>query len=242
MRTLIMACALAAVFVGPARAEETQLDRIEHKLDQLLGQMKPPADLSANLNGKAGSPAPAKAEAPAMSAKAPEYLPGPVVFARTYDEKEPPVTDFGGFIADKMSWDDLNIEKTTPVRVGNTQRAYDIEGFLVVKEAGTYQLGVDIDLEMNGGGGPCFATVSLQGKDIGGSLLTKIAASNRITGVATLDPGVYQARIWTGCQRSMNTAHFVPVKKLNFALKIKGPGEMEYRAPRPSEFVHLKKS
>lgn len=238
-----------------APAPEAKPDQAD-KLAAMEAQIRALQEqLAAAKKGQAqptGQPAPGNppmAKAPqAQQAPTPkeQYAPGPVVFVRKATSADlPPEADYGTFISKDSAWSLHSLNKE--IKFGSDTPAYDIQGFLIAKEAGTYQIAVDQQWALknanySGFWKPIFTKITLEGNAI-------LAQQDKITGqdgelrhvgAAKLDPGIYSLRIWTGGVPDPyvggGTAKWV--KTLAYKVLIKGPGDMQFREPHPDEIVH----
>ncbi len=162
----LIAVPLAARAQSPAPASapvgQSQLDRIEGKLDEVLrrlDQLHPQP--SGAVPGQATpsgvsnpSPAPGEPPAPALAA----YKPGAVAVAHPAPKdvnslSEIPADDVGGFVytGGPIALTDI---RTRGVRYAGPVGA-EIQGWLRAKEAGCYQIGTDLNAHF--GSGPCLS-------------------------------------------------------------------------------------
>jgi len=246
--------------VSPAAVPtQGQLERIEHKLDELLRRLpprSPDAPPGAGVPGTAlPSPAlPAAAAeaggrgAPAANASAApgEYRPGALAVVRPAPGANAvlavPADSVGSFVYEggTLRLDDLSsrgLRYRAPVGV-------ELQGWLRVRETGRYQVAVDFGSPRAGG---VFAILScgvalwLEDRQVGqraGDL--NLSPGSGATGPlslvlgAELQPGLYRMRLWIACART-NAPQPVPVTA---DLLLKAPSELNLRGVTVEDVVH----
>lgn len=220
-------------------AMEAQVKALQDELAKAKAQGQPtgqaPAEQSPMANAPQAAPAPKE-----------QYAPGPVVFVKKASSPDlPPEADYGTFIAKDSAWAMDSLAKE--IKYGSDTPAYDLQAFLVAKEAGTYQIAVDQQWALKGANysdfwKPIFTKITLEGNSI-------LAQQDKITGqdgelrhvaAAKLEPGIYSLRIWTGGvpDQHMGGGTAKWVKLLTYKVLIKAPGDMQFRQPHPDEIVH----
>lgn len=221
-------------------ALEAQLQSLQKTLNELKGD----SAQASKTESQTSTPAPSPASTPAEGKDKIEYSPGAIVYVRPFGESDtPPETDFGGFITKDFSINDLKLTQDhKEVSVGSQQRGYDIQGFLKVEKGGLYQFAVDLKYQADSENRmeKFFSIINLEGQQIARQALkaTEREQTIRVTGAANLEPGVYKVQIWTGGLVNLNAKRYI--KQLAFDIKIKGPGDLNYRTPSKDEILYKK--
>ena len=226
-----------------AMSSQTQLDRIEGKLDEVLrrlDQARPQP--SGAAQGDAGSPGitpPPSSPAPASSAQA--YKPGALAIAHAVPKdanglSEIPPDSVGGFTytGGPIALTDI---KTRGVRYAGPV-GVEIQGWLQAKEAGRYQIGTDLTAHYSGIATPptCFLQAwleerSLDQRSIPVSQFGSRDASASLVLGAELQPGIYRFRVWIVC----TTVQGVTTTS---ELLIKAPSELNLRPVTDNDLLH----
>jgi hypothetical protein len=223
----------------PAPQNQSQLDRIEGKLDELLRRLDPPRPQpSGTVQGK-GAPSPPSNSNPSLAPGGPaaplqaEYKSGAMVIARPAPKdinslSEVPTDNVGGFVyqGGPIALTDIRsqgVRYAGPVGV-------EIQGWLKAKEAGRYQIGADLNAHF-GRYGPqpptCFLQAWLEGRSLDQrSILVSRPGSNDANASlvlgAELQPGLYKLRAWMTCTSPLNVT-------TTAELLLKSPSELNLR-------------
>lgn len=230
-----------------AQAQADKLAAMEAQIKALQEQLAAAKQGQAQPTGQAVPGNPPMAEAP-QAAPAPkeQYAPGPIVYVKKASSADmPPEADFGTFISKDSAWSLHGLSKE--IKFGSDTPAYDVQGFLVAKESGTYQIAVDQAWDIStanyyGFWKPLFTKIVLEGNTIlqQSDKLTGQKGELRHVGAAKLDPGIYSLRIWTGGvpRDDLGQGTVKWVKGLSYKILVKAPGDMQFREPHPDEIVH----
>ncbi len=225
---------------------QSQLDRIESKLDEVLrrlGQprLQPSGAAQGQVTPSGGQlPSPAPNEAPAAAAQA--YKPGALVIAHAAPKdvnslSEVPADSVGGFVYEggPIAFTDI---RTRGVRYAGPVGA-EIQGWLKAKEAGRYELGTDLTAHFKVGAviaPTCFLQAWLEDRSLDqrSTLVShpgsQQAEASLVLG-AELQPGIYRLRVWTACTapQDVNTTS---------ELLLKAPSELNLRPVTGSDLLH----
>ena len=242
----LLVVSLAARADAPAPAGQSQLDRIEGKLDEVLRRLnqshpQPPGIVQGRATSAAMStPSPAPGEPPASSLAT--YKPGALVVVHPAPKdinslSEVPVDDVGGFVYEGGPIAFMDIQ-TRGVRYAGPVGA-EIQGWLKAKEAGRYQIGTDLNAHFGVGtmfGPTCFLQAWLEGRSLDQhSILVSHPGSNNANASlvlgADLQPGLYRLRVWTACTAP-------PGVTATSELLLKAPSEMNLRPVTGSDLLH----
>ena len=234
---LIMTSAVRAE--GPAPNVPTvpsQLDRIEHKLDEVLRRLDQPHTVA----GAAAIPSPLPA---AVSTAPPEaYKPGALAIAHTAPHDvntlpDIPPDNVGGFVYDGGAIPFTDI-RTRGVRYAGPVGT-EIQGWLRAKEAGRYELGTDLTVRFAPGAmiaPTCFFQAWLEGRSLDqrSALVnhpgSQEADASLVLG-AELQPGLYRLRVWTDCTAPQGVT-------TTSELLLKAPSELNLRPVTGNDLLH----
>lgn len=224
-----------------------QMDRIEQKLDEVLRRLDQPRNQpsgpfqAGSTVSAPASPTPIVSGPPAASLEA--YKPGGLVVARIAP-RDPnslstiPADTVGGFVytGGPIPLTDIatrGVRYTGPVGV-------EIQGWLRAKEAGRYQLAVDVSAHLGSSytGPTCFLQAWLENRSLDqrtalvspASSNTKDANATLVLG-AELQPGLYRLRIWTVCLEPQGVTTAVE-------LLLKAPSELNLRPAAGIDLLH----
>ena len=230
----------------PTPASQSQLDRIESKLDAVLRRLdqlqRPPpgAVQSPPVSAGASSSLPVSGEPPAPPPAA--YKAGALVVARPAPKDanslaEVPADDVGGFVyaGGPVALTDI---RTRGVRYAGPVGA-EIQGWLRAREAGRYQIGTDLEVHFKAGfyfAPACFLQAWLEGRSLDQrSVLISHPAGNDANATlvlgAELQPGLYRLRVWTACTAPQGVA-------ITSELLLKAPSELNLRPVTGSDLLH----
>ncbi len=201
------------------------MNTIDAKLDQLLNVLDaqkaktptplaaatPPVSSSNSTSPDAGSPPLANGAAivpaTATATTGTQLQPGWVV--RTFPLLSHRFLDKTGdvlsaFVLPESTFH-LNDHVPHSLFAKSTKVAYELTGFLDVKEAGDHSLGLIID---EAGSSSCAARASIENQVVFEINEMKGAdkAFDPLIGVAKLDRGLYQVQVWIGCENRGTTA------------------------------------
>lgn len=253
----LLACPLAALAQAPdlgpisnsaplASPPPSQLDRIEHKLDEVIQRLNKPPTLLPEAAGGRGtfSEAPTSPHAasgpPAASLAA--YKPGGLAIVHpgpkdTATVSEIPSDSVGGFIYEGGSIVLTDIRARGVRYAGHV--GVEIQGWLKAKDAGRYQIATDIMARFTNPSvlaPTCFLQAWLEGRSLDQrttpvSNLGKPEATASLVVGADLQPGLYRVRIWTNCTapQGVTTAS---------ELLIKTPTELNLRPVTGNDLLH----
>ncbi len=230
----------------PAPAGQSQLDRIEDKLDEVLrrlDQTRPPPSGAAQGPATAPGgaiPSPAPSAAPAASPSA--YKPGALAIVHAAPKdinslSEVPPDSVGGFVYEggPIAFTDI---RTRGVRYAGPA-AMEIQGWLKAKEAGRYELGTDLTAHFSIGSviaPTCFLQAWLEGRSLDQrSVLvshpgSQQAEASLVLG-AELQPGLYRLRVWTACTAPQGVT-------TSSELLLKAPSELNLRPVTGDDLLH----
>lgn len=245
----------AAAQPAPAPANpappQDQLDRIEHKLDELLSRLPlRPADVSSAPTAAAGAPGTVPASSTALAAAggpasaSAEYRPGVLAVVRPASDPSTvlavPADSVGGFVYEggTLRLDDLSsrgLRYRAPAGI-------ELQGWLRARESGRYQVAVDFGSPR---AGAAFVTLTcgialwLEDRQVGqhsGELSLSPGSPNTgplslVLG-AELQPGLYRMRLWVACARP-NTP--VPITA---DVLLKAPSELNLHGVTAEDVVH----
>ncbi len=230
----------------PAPTGQTQLDRIEGKLDEVLRRLgqprpQPSGATQGQVTPSEGQlPSPAPNEAPAASAQA--YKPGGLAIAHAAPKdvnslSEVPADSVGGFVYEggPIAFTDI---RTRGVRYAGPVGA-EIQGWLKAKEAGRYELGTDLTAHFGIGttfAPTCFLQAWLEGRSLDQrSVLVSHSGSNEAAASlvlgAELQPGIYRLRVWTACTAPQSVT-------TTSELLLKAPSELNLRPVTGNDLLH----
>lgn len=232
---------------APAAAGQSQLDRIEGKLDEVLRRLNQPHSQPPGIvQGRATSAgvsnfsSPASGETPAPSLAT--YKPGALAVVHPAPKdvnslSEVPADEVGGFVYEggPIAFTDI---RTRGVRYAGPVGA-EIQGWLEAKEAGRYQIGTDLNAHFGVGtmfAPTCFLQAWLEGRSLDQhSVLVSHPGSNDANASlvlgADLQPGLYRLRVWTACTAP-------PGVTATSELLLKAPSEMNLRPVTGSDLLH----
>ena len=227
-------------------AGQSQLDRIEGKLDEVLRrldqlQQHPSRAVQGQAKPSAASnPSPAPGEPPASSQAA--YKPGALAVAHPAPKdvnslSEVPADDVGGFVYEggPIPLTDIRgrgVRYAGPVGV-------EIQGWLRAKEAGRYEIGTDLNAHFGFGGmvtPTCFLQAWLEGRSLDQRSIpvshpgSNDANASLVLG-ADLQPGLYRLRVWTACTAPQHVT-------TTSELLLKAPSELNLRPVTGSDLLH----
>jgi hypothetical protein len=228
-----------------APSPATQLDRIEHKLDELLQRLDAPhAQPSATAQGSAASlgviPSPAPITTPASPPEA--YKPGALAIMRAAP-RDPnslptiPADSVGGFVyaGGLIRFTEI---ATHGVRYVGPVGA-EIQGWLRAREAGRYEIATDLSasLTTNANSPPtCFLQAWIEDRSLGQKTLfvtpkSGLEADATLVLGAELQPGLYRLRVWTVCTEP-------PGITTTSDLLLKAPSELNLRPATGNDLLH----
>lgn len=229
-----------------APLSQSQLDRIEGKLDELLrriDQSRPQALGAAQGQASpsgASNPSAAAGEPPAPSQAA--YKPGTLAIAHAAPRdvnslSDVPPDSVGGFVYEggPIPFSDI---QSRGVRYAGPA-GVEIQGWLKVGESGRYQLGTDFTAHFGVGAGlapTCFLQAWLEGRSLDqrsvvvGHFGSQEATASLVLG-AELQPGVYRLRVWTACTTPQNVTAAAE-------LLLKAPSELNLRPVTGNDLLH----
>ena len=230
--------------VTPAPSPANQLDRIEQKLDEVLRRLDQ-RDAARTAAAPAG-PGVISSQSSAAAAPPQAYKPGALAIARTapHDPNNfvaVPADSVGGFVytGGAIPLNDIatrGVRYTGPVGI-------ELQGWLRVREAGRYELAVDVDVRFTAYasyGVTCFYQAWVEDHSLGQRttpLLGRTAngSSNEVQASlvlgAELQPGLYRLRIWTVCNPP-------PGLTLTVEALLKAPSELNLRPVTGSDLLH----
>ena len=220
-------------------AEQAQLDRIEHKLDEVLRRLEqvpsqPPETTRGQIpSGSARPPPPALPVA---------YKPGALAIAHAASKdvnslSEIPPDAVGGFVYAEgpIAFTDI---RTRGVRyVGPV--GVELQGWLQAKEAGRYEIGTDLTAHFPIGfavAPSCFLQAWFEGRRLDQRSVTLSRSSNSeataslVLG-AELQLGLYRLRVWSVCTASQGVT-------TTSELLLKAPSELNLRPVTGSDLLH----
>ena len=238
-RPLRLLAALLPLVATSAAAQpapaQSQLDRIEGKLDELLRRL-PARHADAPVAAPAGS-----SPAPAISA---EYRPGALAVVHPAPGVAAPLAmpadTVGGFVfgGGTLRLDDL---AGRGVRYRGLA-GIELQGWLRVREEGRYQLAADFSSPRAGSmlyTLNCGVAAWLEDRQVGqrtGELNLSAGSPGTLSLVlgAELRPGLYRLRLWTGC------GHFATPTPIpaTLDLLIKSPSELNLRGLAAEDILH----
>jgi outer membrane murein-binding lipoprotein Lpp len=156
-----------------------------------------------------------------------------------------PGADLGAWHSKTLAWDDERLgDQARSLASISTARAYVIQTFLLADKPGTWSLAVDAELIVARlhATGACFSNVRVNDQPIA----AEVSGINRDNGRARIaaavpipEPGAYKVEIMTGCQATATARNR---EALKIAVRVKAPGELDYRAPGGSLAVRKAKS
>ncbi len=245
---LAFSLAARAQSTAPATppAGQSQLDRIEGKLDEVLrrlDQTRPqPSEAAQGPATAPGAaiPSPAPDTPPAPSSAA--YKPGALAIVHAAPKdinslSEVPPDSVGGFVYEggPIAFTDI---RTRGVRYAGPA-AVEIQGWFKAKESGRYELGTDLTAHFSIGSviaPTCLLQAWLDGRSLDQrSVLvshpgSQQAEASLVLG-AELQPGLYRLRVWTACTapQGVNTTS---------ELLLKAPFELNLRPVTGSDLLH----
>ena len=230
----------------PTPASQSQLDRIESKLDAVLRRLDqlqrlPPGAVQGHpVSSGASSSSPVSGEPPAPPPAA--YKAGALVIARPAPKDanslaEVPADDVGGFVyaGGPVALTDI---RTRGVRYAGPVAA-EIQGWLRAREAGRYQIGTDLEVHFRTGfyfAPTCLLQAWLEGRSLDQrSILISHPAGNDANATlvlgAELQPGLYRLRLWTACTAPQGVA-------ITSELLLKAPSELNLRPVTGGDLLH----
>ena len=228
-------------------APANQLDRIEQKLDEVLRRLDQPRNQPSGAlqagSVSSGAPAPAPGANGPPAAFLEAYRPGGLVVVRAAP-RDPnglsaiPADGVGGFVytGGPIPLNDIGtrgVRYTGPVGV-------EVQGWLRAKEAGRYQLAVDVSAHLGSSysGPTCFLQAWLENRSLDQrTALVSPSSSNVHDANATLvlgaelQPGLYRLRAWTVCTGQQGITSTVE-------LLLKAPSELNLRPVAGADLLH----
>ena len=250
LSTLLLALPLPAqaqppVLPASAPPGQSQLDRIEGKLDEVLRRLDPPRPqppaavqgpaASAGVSGP--SPAPGEPPAPPLA-----FKPGVLAVAHPAPRdanslSEVPADGVGGFVyqGGPIALTDI---RTRGVRYAGPAAA-EVQGWLKAKEAGRYQVGTDLNAHFGTGAvlaPTCLLQAWLEGRSLDQRSVLVVhpggddANASLVLG-AELQPGLYRLRVWTACTAP-------PGVTTTSELLLKAPSELNLRPVTGGDLLH----
>lgn len=233
--TALLSLAATSATAQPVPAQ-TQLDRIEGKLDEVLRR------LPARQPDSPG--APAVAASPALPAVPAEYRPGALAVAHPAPNVAAPLAmpadTVGGFVfgGGTLRLDDL---AGRGVRYRGLA-GIELQGWLRVREEGRYQLAADFGSPRAGSmlyTLNCGVAAWLEDRQVGqrtGELNLSAGSPGTLSLVlgAELRPGLYRLRLWAGC------GHFATPTPIpaTLDLLLKAPSELNLRGIAADDILH----
>ena len=232
----------------PAPVGQSQLDRIESKLDEVLrrfDQTRPSPSATGQgqatvPGGAISSPFPAPSATPAASPAA--YKPGTLAVAHIAPKdinslSEIPPDSVGGFVYEggAIAFTDI---RTRGVRYAGPV-AVELQGWLKAKEAGRYEIGTDLSAHFAIGSviaPTCYLQAWLEGRSLDQlSILvshpgSQQAEASLVLG-AELQPGLYRLRVWTACTAPQGVT-------TTSELLLKAPSELNLRPVTGADLLH----
>lgn len=248
----LLACCSAALAQSPAAPPApatpvSQLDRIEQKLDEVLRRLDQPRaqppGLAQAASGTSGAATPSPAAGAPPAAPPEPYKPGALVVVRPAPRDQNglaavPPDSVGGFVytGGPIPFTDIG---TRGVRYTGPVGA-EIQGWLRAKEAGRYQLAVDLSVRLASASSPptCFLQAWLEDHSLDQrtalvsppSSNIREASSTLVLG-AELQPGLYRLRVWTVCNEPPGVA-------TTSELLLKAPSELNLRPVTGNDLLH----
>ena len=226
-------------------ANQAQLDRIEHKLDEVLRRLdrlhlQPSGAVQGQAMPSGMSTSPAPGPPPALAPAA--YRPGALAVAHPVPKdvnslSEVPVDDVGGFVYVGGPIDLTDI-RTRGVRYAGPV-GVELQGWLRAKQAGRYQIGVDLDVHFKYGfyvTPTCFLQAWLEGRSLDqrSILVSRPAGDDANASLvlgADLQPGLYRLRLWTACTAP-------PGVTITSEPLLKVPSELNLRPVTGDDLLH----
>ena len=219
-------------------APQTQLDRIEGKLDELLRRLPAQAGPSSVAAGTA-APTPSKPSASAEQVDQPGAL--ALVRPAPRDERvlaDVPQDSVGGFVYAGGALPLSDPSSRNGIRYAG-QVGYELQGWLQARQDGRYQLAADVTARYAPGAlfAPfCFFEAWLEGRSLGqqrqlvrGQSGHAVSAS-LVVGV-DLSTGLYKFRAWIACTPQQGVG-------LSAELLLKAPSELNLRSVKRGELLH----
>lgn len=240
--TTLVAPAHAQQPAPPSSGDNTQLDRIERKLDEVLRRLN-----AANPPSPAPAGAPEKLPVtPALAATSADYKPGALAIVHAAPTTaraiaEVPADSVGGFVysGGALPFYDLSgrgVRYVGPVGI-------ELQGWLKAAESGRYQIAEELRGQFGNTpfGVDCLFAAWLEDRQLGieRTALNPSIGQERepkatlVLG-ADLQPGLYKLRIWTACLPGARPRDV----KVTADLLIKAPSDLNLRAVRNDELLH----
>ena len=246
---------MAALLTSPAvvhaqatttPANQAQLDRIEHKLDEVLRRLdrlhlQPPGAVQSQATPSGMSnPSPASGPPPALAPAA--YRPGALAVVHPAPKdinslSEVPADDVGGFVyaGDPIALTDI---RTRGVRYAGPV-GVELQGWLQAKRAGRYEIGTDLNIHFKYGfyvTPTCFLQAWLEGRSLDqrSILISRPVSDDTNASLvlgADLQPGLYRLRLWTACTAP-------PGVTITSEPLLKAPSELNLRPVTGSDLLH----
>jgi hypothetical protein len=222
----------------PPSPFDQRLDRIEHKLDEILRRLN---GVSPPPTGQT-TPSPAPAAPAVPNAAEGPYQPGAVAIVhpapdRPRDLQAIPADSVGGFVYDggPVALNDL---RARGVRYSGLA-GLELQGWLKVTAAGRTQLTVEYRATTGGNAvipPSCLVTAWLEDRAIGaetGQIPTPAREEKTIDLIlgADLQPGLYRLKLWTACTPTRDL-------RLNAEVLIKSSADMNLRPVTAVDLLH----
>ena len=243
-RGILFLAAVSLALPSVTRAQTTmpdhaQLDRIEHKLDEVLRRLNQLSSRPSEV--VQGQPASGTTQPPSPALPAP-YKSGAVAIAHAAAKdvnglSEIPPDAVGGFVygGGLMPFTDIRsrgVRYAGPVGV-------ELQGWLQAKQAGRYEIGTDLTAHFGIGamfGPTCFLQAWLEGRSLDQrsvilSRSPSVEASASLVLGAELQPGLYRLRVWSVCTASQGVT-------TASELLLKAPSELNLRPITSSDLLH----
>ncbi|MEI9425867.1 hypothetical protein O7A70_32770 [Mesorhizobium sp. Cs1299R1N1] len=249
--TLIGATGIASAQNAPADTTDQRLQRIEHKLDDILRRLDAPATVGAGqttapavqATQKSATSQMAGATHAAAAADNSSYKAGAVAIARIAPQKAAALSDIPPDSVGSYVYTGGAIPLSELSRNGvryTGLAAVELQGWLKIAEPGRTQLAVEYRATTGSNAiidPTCIASVWLEDRSIGskrGEIPMPAREEKTISLVygADLQPGLYKLRAWLACTPPRD------LRKLDAALLVKSPNDMNLRPVDDTELLH----